>query len=466
MLKKINVFSYIIMIISFILLTIGIVKLGMVPNKYLVIYFVILGVVSLILGLCSFLIKNKVVSVFLIVITLIISCSCFFIFGKVNQTEKFLANINSKVQETSLYYVVVLKDSNINGINDLASKRIGTNTTDSKNYDKSISILNKSIKYDNIKYTNVLSLSKDLLEEKVDAIYISSNIKDMLDEEYDGFSDKTKVIEEFKINVDSSSSNKTVKSSDTFSIYISGIDTYGSISRVSRSDVNIIMTVNPRENKILLTTIPRDSYVRLHGTTGSKDKLTHAGIYGINMSKSTIEDFLDIDIDYYVRVNFDSLIKIIDTIGGVNVNSDIAFTAQGYNFVVGYNKMDGKKALAFSRARKQFAGGDRLRGQHQQAVITAILEKVISSRVLLGNYAEILNGLSAAFQSDIPDSLIRNFVKGQLDDMKSWDIKSISVDGNGTYTTSTYSMPGWNLYVMIPDDATVKNAHNLIVGME
>lgn len=466
MLKRINILSYIIMIISFVLLTIGILKLGIVPNKYLLMYFVILLFMTLIFGLGSFLIKNRVIRVFLVVITLIISISCFFVFDKVNDTDKFLTKINSKINETSLYYVVVLKNSNVNSISDLSSKSIGTNTIDSRNYNKSIDSLNKFIKYDNVKYTNVLSLSKDLLESKVDAIYINSSIKDMLDEEFSGFKDKTKIVGKFEVSVDNSSKNRVVKDNETFNVYISGIDTYGSISKVSRSDVNIIMTVNPRENKILLTTIPRDSYVKLHGINGSKDKLTHAGIYGIDMSKSTIEDFLDIDIDYYVRVNFDSLIKVIDTIGGVTVKNDIPFTAHGYSFVVGDNMMDGKKALAYSRARKQFAAGDRLRGQHQQAVITAILEKVTTSSILLRNYSGILNSLSSAFQSDIPDEVIRNFVKGQLNEMKPWNIKSISVDGTGTYTTSTYSMPGWNLYVMIPDSSTVKNAHNLIAAME
>ena len=466
MLKKINVFSDILMIVSFILLTFSIIKLDMLPNKYLVIYFIILGVLVLLSLLLTFLVKNKVVHVILIIFTLIISGGSFFIYNKIDQTNTFLKNINSNTQEASIYYIVVLKNSKYNEVSSLSNKKIGTNSMDSNNYDKSISLLSKSIKYNNVKYTDISSLSKDLLGKNVDAIYINSSIKDMLDENLDGFSDKTKVIGEFSIKVDNTSSSKTLKSTDTFNVYISGIDTYGEINKVSRSDVNIIMTVNPRENKILLTTIPRDSYVQLHGTTGNKDKLTHAGIYGINMSKSTIEDFLDIKIDYYVRVNFNSLIKVIDTIGGVTVNSDVAFKANGYEFVVGENKMDGEKALAFSRARKQFAAGDRLRGQHQQAVITAILNKVTNSKVLLTNYSQILSSLSSVFQSDMSDAVIKNFVKNQLNDMKSWDIKSISVDGVGSYSTSTYSMPGWNLYVMIPDSSTVKKAHDMITSMK
>ena len=284
----------------------------------------------------------------------------------------------------------------------------------------------------------------------------------LFDEELDGFSDNTFVIEEFKVKVlENEKVNKKI-SDDTINIYISGIDTWGSINTVSRSDVNIIMSINQKKKKILLTTIPRDSYVQLHGTSGPKDKLTHAGIYGINMSIDTIEDFIGIDIDYYIRVNFNTLVNVIDTIGGVNVYSDVSFNAGGYRFVKGSNYLDGKKALAFSRARKQFSGGDRVRGQHQQAVITGVVEKVTSSRVLLSNYTNILASLNNTFQSNVDDSIIRDFFKEQLDSMSTWDIKSISVDGTGLYTTSTYSMPGWNLYVMIPNQDTVNYVRNEI----
>lgn len=165
---------------------------------------------------------------------------------------------------------------------------------------------------------------------------------------------------------------------------------------------------------------------------------------------------------YYVRVNFDTLISTIDAIGGVDVYSDVLFKVGGYNFNEGYNRMNGKQALVFSRERKQFSEGDNLRGKHQQAVITGIVEKVTSSKTLLSNYTNILSGLSNSFQSDIDDSIIRAFVKEQLNSMSSWDVKSISIEGNGSYTRSTYSMPGWNLYVMIPDEETVINARNEI----
>lgn len=464
MLKKINIITYIIMLVSLIILIVNILRLAILPNNYLLLIIGVVIFLIIILGLLTFLTKNKVIKIILIILTLIISSGGVFASDKIFRTNKFLSGIK-EVDETSIYYVVVSKNSKYSDISDLNDKNIGTCDLAFDNYDMANDELNKVIKYNNIKYTNILKLSTDLLDNKIDAIYINSNIKYLLEEE-GNLKDKIRVIKKTQVKVESSVTSKVVESDETFSIYISGIDTAGDINTVSRSDVNIIMTINPRENKILLTTIPRDSYVQLHGISGSKDKLTHAGIYGINMSKATIEDFLDIEIDYYVRINFDTLVKVIDAIGGVNVVSDVAFKASGYTFIEGNNEMDGKKALAFSRARKQFAEGDRLRGQHQQAVITAIIDKVTSSKTLLTNYNDVLTSLNGSFQSDIPNSIIRDFFKKQLGEMKRWEVKSISVNGTGTYSTSTYSMPGWNLYVMIPEESTVKYAHDLITAME
>ena len=459
MLKKINVILYFILIICFILLSFNVLKLGILPIKYLIIYFSILIVLCVIFGLFTFVCKNKVIRLITIVFVLLLSfCSCFVSFVILDKTDDFFRNI-SEVKESSVYYLISL-NGKYKDINDLKDKSVGI--SDLGVNDSAISLLNSKLKYKKVKYNNILSLYNDLLNGNIDSIYINSNIKVLFDEELDGFSDNTFVIEEFKVKVlENEKVNKKI-SDDTINIYISGIDTWGSINTVSRSDVNIIMSINQKKKKILLTTIPRDSYVQLHGTSGPKDKLTHAGIYGINMSIDTIEDFIGIDIDYYIRVNFNTLVNVIDTIGGVNVYSDVSFNAGGYRFVKGSNYLDGKKALAFSRARKQFSGGDRVRGQHQQAVITGVVEKVTSSRVLLSNYTNILASLNNTFQSNVDDSIIRDFFKEQLDSMSTWDIKSISVDGTGLYTTSTYSMPGWNLYVMIPNQDTVNYVRNEI----
>ena len=245
---------------------------------------------------------------------------------------------------------------------------------------------------------------------------------------------------------------------EPFNIYISGNDIYGNIASVSRSDVNIIATVNPNTHKILLTSIPRDFYVQLHGTSGYKDKLTHAGVYGIDMSVKTIEDLLDIDINYYMRVNFTSLIKVVDAIGGVDVVSDYSFRATtGDRFVKGTNHLNGKKALAFSRERKAFSDGDRQRGKNQQKVLTAILNKMLSSTTLITKYTDILDSLGGSFQTNMPASKIYNLVNMQLDKMPSWTFESYNLDGKGS-SSYTYTYPHQKLYVMEPDVNTVNEA--------
>lgn len=452
------------MIVCLIILSFSVLRLDILPDKYLIIYFILISILSIIFGLITFINKNKIIRYIITFIIILISIlSCFISFIVLDKANPFLENIE-EVEEVSIYYLISLKESNYKDIVDLKDKSIGisSNGTDYN----AIKLLNDKIKYNVVKYDNLFELYDDLLNNKLDCIYIDSNIKMLFDEVVNDFSDKTMIISELNIKSSMESNDEEINNfKDSINIYISGIDTYGSIDKVSRSDVNIIMSINQKKKKILLTTIPRDTYVKLHDTNGPKDKLTHAGIYGINMSLTTLEDFLGIDIDYYVRVNLDTLISTIDAVGGVDVYSDVTFKVGKYNFNEGYNHMNGKQALAFSRERKQFSEGDNLRGKHQQAVITGIVEKVTSSKTLLSNYTNILSSLSNSFQSDIDDSIIRAFVKEQLNSMSSWDVKSISIEGNGSYTRLTYSMPGRNLYVMIPDEKTVINARNEITDL-
>ncbi len=241
-----------------------------------------------------------------------------------------------------------------------------------------------------------------------------------------------------------------------FVVYISGIDTYGDIASQSRSDVNILAVVNPADKKVLLVTTPRDYYVQLHGTTGVKDKLTHAGIYGIDMSKNTLQDLYGTKIDYTLRINFTSLLRTVDAIGGVEVNSDVAFSAGGYNFVQGINKLDSKQALAFSRERHSFEAGDRQRGKNQQKVIEAIIAKAAQPKIIL-NYQTILSSLDGLFQTNASKQEISSLIRQQLDSAGQWTTQSISVDGTGA-KAATYSMGAQQLYVMIPNTATVDAA--------
>lgn len=244
--------------------------------------------------------------------------------------------------------------------------------------------------------------------------------------------------------------------------YISGSDSRTSVSdETARSDVNIVAVVNPTTSKILLITIPRDYYVQLHGTTGLRDKLTHAGIYGINMSKETIEDLLDVEINETIKVGFDALQNIVDALGGIEIYSDQDLTAGKCHFSTGTQHVDGKCALAFSRERYSYETGDRHRGQNQQQVISKIIAKATTPAYIL-KLPDILRAADGLFETSLSYSEIIDIIKFQLFSSTDWKVESISLDGTGS-SQPTYSMPGQDLYVMIPDEDTVDEAHEKIV---
>ncbi len=244
-----------------------------------------------------------------------------------------------------------------------------------------------------------------------------------------------------------------------FTLYISGIDCSGSVSRRSRSDVNILATVNTETRQILLVSTPRDYYVPLSISSGIPDKLTHAGIYGVGVSMDTLEMLYDTEIDYYFRLNFDGFQDIIDALGGVSVYSQYAFKSRGEYFEKGYNQLDGESALKFARARYTVPGGDRQRGRNQMAVITAVIDKA-SSPALLKNYAQIMNSVKGSFETSMPYDLIAAIVRQQLSDGRDWNVVSYSVDGTGA-SRRPYSL-STNAYVMIPDLSTIEQAQTLM----
>jgi len=228
------------------------------------------------------------------------------------------------------------------------------------------------------------------------------------------------------------------------------------LDRSQRSDVNIIMTVNPNTKQILLTTTPRDYYVTIPGVSGdARDKLTHAGIYGVDASMATLENLYGIDISYYARVNFTSLETIVDALGGVDVNSEVEFEAGGYSFHKGVNHMNGAQALAFSRERHSFAEGDNQRGKDQEAVLTAIIQKA-TSPAIIKSANEILATVSDCVETNMTSDEMAKFINMQLNDGASWNIESQVASGRGD-TQACYSSGSQLLYVMWPDEAVVAN---------
>lgn len=331
-------------------------------------------------------------------------------------------------------------------------------------------------------YDNPVEACRALTDSDVDAVICSSVYPDLMEDVDPGYSSAVKTIytRNFVTAADDSADASTDSTAaaaeevsdvtqDPFNVYISGIDVSGPISTVSRSDVNIIMTVNPKTHKILLTTTPRDYFVYIPGISGnSRDKLTHSGIYGINASMATIENLYDIKLNYYVRVNFDSLINIVDALGGIDVNSDYDFNTDtgstSYHFTKGINHMNGEQALAFSRERHSFQSGDNQRGKDQEAVLTAIIEKMQTSAVLT-NANEVLSVISQSAQTSLSRDDMNKLIRYQISEMPDWDVESQAATGTGDMQV-TYSMPGSTLYVMWPDEDVVKTLSEKIKEVE
>lgn len=458
---KLVAFIYTIITIIF---YISVIKLDMLPGIYVTIFTVaeIIFTFAMVVGVIK-VHRKPTMNIVCLMIILLLSGVYIYVTNYTLATGEFLGNVFKEAIETEEYYIVARKDSNYEKLEDIKNKNLYIFQVADDARKEVENKVNVNFKIQN----SLADLGKDLVNKKTDIIFISSVQYDILEEEIKNFKTNTKILytakHELKTNTDvSSSSSKYTIKSGIFNVYISGIDTSGNINNVSRSDANILATINTKTHEVLLTSIPRDYYVTLH-SYGAKDKLTHSGIYGVNETVSTVEDLLDTNINYYVRVNFSTVIKLVDTLGGIDVYSDSDFSTTSdtsaiqYTFYKGYNHVDGEKALAFSRERQAFADGDNQRGKNQQHVIEAIIKKVLNSTTILTKYTSILDSLEGSFQTNIKQDEISSLVKGQLNDMSSWTIKSNSLTGTGAYN-STYSMGSQQLYVMIPDSTSVTEA--------
>ena len=253
--------------------------------------------------------------------------------------------------------------------------------------------------------------------------------------------------------------------SKPFNIYISGMDTTGKITEEARSDVNMIITVNPKTHKVLMTSIPRDYLVELQN--GEKDKLTHTGLMGIDETTSDVEDLLGIKINYYVKVNYNTLKDLVNSIGGITINSDKAFISYigKYRFVEGENQLDGAKALAYARERHAYSDGDNHRVRNQQEVLKAIVKKLTGSTTLLTRYNKILKYLAPTMGMNLTRAEVKALVKFQLGKNPKWKFESNSLEGFDAFST-VYSAGNQQLYVMKPDEESIKKARQKIKEIE
>ncbi|MGO4925502.1 LCP family glycopolymer transferase CpsA [Streptococcus alactolyticus] len=429
-----------------------------------VIYTAVLVVVFLVCLLLTLFKKGKhLVTILLVLFSIVVGVSLF--------AFKSLVDVADNINKTASYSeiemkVVVPANSSISDVSELTNVQAPT-SADESNINALIANIKseKGVELTVDPVDSYQSAYENLINGNSQAMVLNSSYSSLLELSYNDYESNLKTIYTYKIKKAIEDTAKTTDK-NVFNIYISGIDTSGAVSTVSRSDVNLILTVNMNTHKILMTTTPRDSYVRIpDGGADQYDKLTHAGIYGIETSVKTLENLYDIPINYYARLNFTSFVKLINALGGVTVYNDQAFTSLygNYNFGVGnINLTSGEEALGFVRERYSLEHGDYDRGNNQLKVIQAIVEKLTSFQSV-SNYSDVISTLQDSIQTNMPLNTMMSLVNEQLDSGKTFIFSSQEVTGTGsTGQLTSYAMPNASLYMIQLDDASVAKASQAI----
>lgn len=444
--------------------------LGMIPLGLKIIIGVVLVVCSLVTAITQrWKIPGIITKVLAIILSIIMTVGCVFL----GYTRGYISRMTGNNTKTDIVGVYVLSDNtaetldDINGytcgnVPDIDTDNIGKIKDYIDNYDK------VDLQYSD--YTSVVELVDALLNKDVQSIIVNESYLGIFNEieGYENLDNRIKCIFslEYVTEVEDNDTTEYMNNDNVIGIYISGIDTAGPPSATSRSDVNILLFMNTKTHQILMVNTPRDYYVPLSISNGVKDKLTHAGIYGIDCSRETLEMLYGINVDYYVKVNFTGFLNIIDSLGGVDVTLDYDATlTQAGELKVhkGVNHFDAEQALAFSRERYAYADGDRQRGRNQMMIINAVIKKM-ASPAMITNYTSILNTVSDNMITNMSYDKITELVKLQISDNINWDIQSYSVSGEGTSAT-TFSAGKQKLYVMVPYEDQVAKAKGYLGQM-
>lgn len=460
-----NVFGNILLVlhaVASIALLVVLALSNIIPMKYMIVIFVCLLLLWLIGFFTQIKRKRKGTGgkVYIVVMTLFIGVGAYFA-GITTGAIGRITSGNNEPVDTMV--VAVRADDPAENLSDAKDYTFGVQyTITSDDMKDTVAKINEDLgrKINEVEYKDVKAQAKALHEGDVDAIIYNEGYKEVLENEFHGYSDKVKIIYTHNIKAELADISIDVDVTEPFSVYISGIDVYGDISQKSRSDVNIIATVNPQSRQILLVTTPRDYYVPIPEVSyGNRDKLTHAGNYGVDASMRTLSELYDVEIPFYARVNFTSLIDIVDILGGLDVKSKYEFTTSTASGKVvkvqkGMNHFDGVETLAFARERKKVPGGDNQRGKDQQAVLTAMIKKVVSPSMLL-KANSIIDKVSGNVQTNMSQSQLQALIKRQLSVGGSWNIKSVAAEGTGA-SRSCYSSGSQELYVTLPDETSIE----------
>lgn len=433
-------------------------SLRMLPERFLLLLVIILLGAMLILILSERLSGKKKIPgrVLCIIISGVLLLGGGYVSKAIGTVISITNNSETKIDNM---VVAVLHDDSADTLEDIAKDDFGVQY-DLKGDEilKTVEGIEQELgqKISTIEYDNITDQIKGLDDGEVRAVILNEAYIELL-EEFSNTGMKIIYTRDVEAKIENKEGKQEVKTEEEpFVIYISGIDTYGSIKKTSRSDVNILAVVNPSSHQVLLITTPRDYYIKLPGITGmKKDKLTHAGIYGVDISMAALGALYDVEPDFYVRINFTSFEKIVDALGGIDIDSEYAFTTSGEECTVvkGRNHFNGMEALAFCRERYNLPGGDFQRGRNQQAMLTAMIQKVISPSILTGA-GDIMESISGNVDTDMSAEQIQSLIKSQLEDPQPWDV--ISMDARGTGDRQVcYSIPEMSVYVTQPDQDSV-----------
>lgn len=421
-------------------------------NIILSVVLVLVALLALILILKK---KAKIFTLIMLVLAVLLSSVAVVAVQQfVSLANQFNATSNYSRYSMS---VAVLADSEINDVSQLSSVTAPTGT-DAENIQKLIDDI-KTTQSKNLTVegsSSYLASYKSLLAGETKAIVLNGVFENLIEQEYPDYAKKIRKI--YIKDLTKTVAAPKATTGNSFNVYVSGIDTYGPISSVSRSDVNIIMTVNQDTKKILLTTTPRDAYVPIaDGGNNQNDKLTHAGIYGVDASIHTLENLYDINLNYYARLNFTSFLKLIDLLGGVDVYNDQEFTSLHgkYHFPVGNVHLDSEQALGFVRERYSLTNGDGDRGRNQQKVIAAVIQKLTSAEALK-NFDGIIQSLQNSIQTNMPPETMINLVNAQLASGGKYTVTNQDLKGTGRMGLPSYAMPDSNLYMLEVDPTSLE----------
>ena len=462
-LKKISLTISIIQTVLAVVVVIFCFITGLIPPVYIVLIAIALGLISAGFIFCS--LKNKIQMIVIavsMVLVIVLSFGVYYL----ARTNSALDKITAADEKESVINVYVSNKSDAENINDAVNGgyTFGILTKgDRENVIKMITDITSTIgaSVTTKEYSSIYDIAKGMQNREIQAFIVNEAYVGLLrdDEDYSEFCDSIKVLVGMSMNEKLEVATES-DDRDKFVIYVSGIDVFGSVNVTSRSDVNILVVVNNETKTVLLVSTPRDYYVNLSISGIEKDKLTHAGIYGVDVSKDTLAKLYSTHIDYFLRMNFTGFIEIIKNLNGIRVYSDYEFDMEGYHYNQGYNTFSGAEALSFARDRDSFKDGDRQRGRNQMAVIRGVIEKMESSDILY-NYGDLMDSLSDSFETSMPKDHIGYIVQDQIESKAEWNILSYSVNGTDSMGLCYSSGTEW-LYVMEPDQDTVNYGKQLI----